>query len=65
MFDPRGTRHYSDTRLEKWADCLAMGEDLLSGDTQWYQEKLAAMDPAAASMVIYTSGTTGESLKAR
>ena len=59
MFDPRDP-YYSDTRLEKWADCLAMGEDLLSGDTQWYQEKLAAMDPAAASMVIYTSGTTGE-----
>ena len=60
MFDPRGTRHYVDERLAKWAECLAMGEDLLATEPEWYEKRLAAMDPAAASMVIYTSGTTGQ-----
>ena len=60
MFDPRGTRHYADVRLEKWANVLAQGETLLATNPSWYQEHLAKMDAKAPAMVIYTSGTTGQ-----
>ncbi len=60
MFDPRGTRHYEDERLAKWADCLSLGENLLENDSTWFKQKLEAMDPMVSSMVIYTSGTTGQ-----
>lgn len=60
MFDPRGTRHYEDARLCKWADCLALGETLIANEPAWYDERLNLMNPKAPAMVIYTSGTTGQ-----
>jgi len=60
MFDPRGTRHYADGRLIKWADCLAQGETLLAKEPDWYDSQIKSMNPKQPSMVIYTSGTTGQ-----
>ena len=60
MFDPRGTRHYEDARLCKWADALALGEKLMANEVQWYDIRVKQMDPKAPAMVIYTSGTTGQ-----
>jgi long-chain acyl-CoA synthetase len=59
VFDPRGTRGLTDGRLLPWADFLAEGEAARVREPGWLEARLAALDPAAPSMVIYTSGTTG------
>ena len=59
VFDSRGTRHYTDPRLMRWDDFLARGMALAEADPGWFEARIEALDPAAASMVIYTSGTTG------
>lgn len=59
VFDPRGTRHYDDSRLVHWADFLAAGCALLEAEPDWFLDEVAASDPSAPTMVVYTSGTTG------
>jgi long-chain acyl-CoA synthetase len=59
VFDPRGTRGHDDPRLSPWTDLVATGARLLADDPTWFELRLAALDPAAPSMVVYTSGTTG------
>ena len=62
VFDPRGTRQYTEARLMSWASFVAQGRTLLaeegSGD-DWFAELAAQVDPAEPCMIIYTSGTTG------
>jgi long-chain acyl-CoA synthetase len=60
VFEPRGTRGYADSRLVAFDDFLAEGVALLERDLKFMQERLAALDPKAASMIVYTSGTTGQ-----
>jgi long-chain acyl-CoA synthetase len=59
VFDPRGTRDLDDARLLRWEELLARGHELAAADPAWFDERLAALDPAAPAMVVYTSGTTG------
>ncbi|MDH5673211.1 MAG: AMP-binding protein [Myxococcales bacterium] len=59
VFDPRGTRGYSDARLLHYRDFMAQGEALLDGDGAFMTRCIAALDPDAPAMVVYTSGTTG------
>ncbi len=60
VFDPKGTRNYEDDRLMRWEDFIERGLALLEEDPAWFDEKVEALDPSAASMVVYTSGTTGK-----
>ncbi len=60
VFEPRGTRTYADPRLMTWDDFLSQGEELRQGDSEWFEQRLLELDPAAPSMVVYTSGTTGQ-----
>jgi long-chain acyl-CoA synthetase len=60
VFEPRGTRGYADERLVSFDDFLAEGMKLLEREPGFMQERLAALDPSAASMIVYTSGTTGQ-----
>jgi long-chain acyl-CoA synthetase len=60
VFEPRGTRGYTDERLVSFDDFLAEGRKLLERDPGFMHERLAALDPNAASMIVYTSGTTGQ-----
>lgn len=59
IIDPRGTRDVDDSRVMRWEDFIARGAELHDADPQWYERKLAALDPKAPAMVVYTSGTTG------
>jgi long-chain acyl-CoA synthetase len=60
VFEPRGTRQLGDPRLEPWTDFLARGNALLAaGPADWFEERVAALEPTAPAMVVYTSGTTG------
>ena len=60
VFEPRGTRELADARLMSWDDFLARGKALAQQEPGGaFDERLAALDPAAPSMVVYTSGTTG------
>jgi long-chain acyl-CoA synthetase len=59
VFDPKGTRNYDDDRLMRWDDFIERGLALLESEPEWFDEKVAGLDPEAASMVVYTSGTTG------
>ncbi len=59
VFDPRGTRHYSDPRLMRWDELLRRGEELLRDEPNWVASRVDGLDPHEPSMVIYTSGTTG------
>jgi long-chain acyl-CoA synthetase len=60
VFEPRGTRGYADARLMAFDDFLAEGAKLLEREPGFMQERLAVLDPNAASMIVYTSGTTGQ-----
>ncbi len=59
VFDPRGTRNYSDRRLITFSDFVAKGRELLDDDPEWFDRKVDELDPDDVSMIIYTSGTTG------
>jgi long-chain acyl-CoA synthetase len=59
VFDPRGTRRYTDERLMSWASLMEEGERLRGDRPDWVGERIDALDPGAPSMVVYTSGTTG------
>jgi long-chain acyl-CoA synthetase len=60
VLEPRGTADVSDARLRRWDDLHARGKGLAANEPPLaWQERLAALDPAAPSMVVYTSGTTG------
>ncbi len=59
LFDPRGTRHYTDPRILHWDTWIQEGLDKLEANPQAYLDELLARDPSEASMVVYTSGTTG------
>jgi len=59
IFDPKGTRHYTDSRLLRWDEFLARGEELLAADPDWVASRVDDLDPQEPSMVVYTSGTTG------
>jgi long-chain acyl-CoA synthetase len=60
VFEPRGTAEVSDPRLRRWDDLLARGKGLAANEPPLaWQDRLAALDPAAPAMVVYTSGTTG------
>ncbi|MGM0557865.1 MAG: AMP-dependent synthetase/ligase [Myxococcota bacterium] len=59
VFDPRGTRDYSDRRIMTFSDFVAKGRELLSDDPEWFDRKVDELDPDDVSMIIYTSGTTG------
>jgi long-chain acyl-CoA synthetase len=59
VFDPRGTRDYSDSRLMSLADFLNKGRELLAKDPDWFAHQIAERDPDDVSMIVYTSGTTG------
>lgn len=58
VFDPRGTKSYSDPRLEAWDQFAERGRARL--EEGWFEERLRNIDPRAAAMVVYTSGTTGQ-----
>jgi long-chain acyl-CoA synthetase len=61
VFEPRGTLDYADPRLMSWEAFLAQGRaSMASSDPDWFESRVAALDPASASMVVYTSGTTGQ-----
>ncbi|MFP4600806.1 MAG: AMP-binding protein, partial [Persicimonas sp.] len=59
VFDPRGTRDYTDSRLMSFADFLKKGRALLAKDPEWFARRIAERDPDEVSMIVYTSGTTG------
>jgi long-chain acyl-CoA synthetase len=60
VFEPRGTGETGDPRIRRWDDFLARGKGLAANEPPLaWQERLAALEPAAPSMVVYTSGTTG------
>jgi long-chain acyl-CoA synthetase len=59
VFDPRGTRDYTDSRLKTFKEFVDKGRELLADDPDWYNRKIDALDPDDVSMIIYTSGTTG------
>jgi long-chain acyl-CoA synthetase len=59
VFDPRGTRDYTDSRLKTFKEFVDKGRELLADDPDWYDRKIDALDPDDVSMIIYTSGTTG------
>jgi long-chain acyl-CoA synthetase len=60
VFEPRGCEDTGDPRIRRWDDVLARGQGLAANEpARAWQERLAALDPAAPSMVVYTSGTTG------
>jgi long-chain acyl-CoA synthetase len=60
VLEPRGTADLSDARLRRWDDLYARGKGRAANEPPLaWQERLAALDPAAPSMVVYTSGTTG------
>ena len=59
VFDPRGTRGYSDSRLMHWSDFIERGHQLMRSEPAWYTQQLHLRDPKQATMVVYTSGTTG------
>ena len=61
VFEPRGTRHLDDRRLQPWADFLSRGAELVADEpADWFEDRVARLDPEAPSMVVYTSGTTGQ-----
>lgn len=59
VFDPRGTRAYTDSRLEHWSAFIDRGRRLAAADPDWFVGRVRRLDPDAPSMVVYTSGTTG------
>ena len=59
IFDPRGTRNYTDERIIIWKDFIEKGEALLKEEPDWFHNKLMEMNPKEPAMIIYTSGTTG------
>jgi long-chain acyl-CoA synthetase len=60
VFEPRGTADLGDPRIRRWDDFLSRGKGLAANEPRGaWQERLAALDPDAPSMVVYTSGTTG------
>jgi long-chain acyl-CoA synthetase len=59
VFEPRGTTDLGDARLMTWDDFLDRGKGIAKSDPD-FEQRLAALDEAAPSMVIYTSGTTGQ-----
>lgn len=59
LFDPRGTRHYTDPRIKHWDTWVQEGIEKLEAEPQSYLDELLHRDPKEASMVVYTSGTTG------
>lgn len=59
VFDPRGTRGYTDPRLMSWETLLARGREARRAAPGWFEARLQALDRAAPCMVVYTSGTTG------
>lgn len=60
VFEPRGTADLGDPRIRRWDDFLSRGKGLAANEPPLaWQERLAALDPAAPSMIVYTSGTTG------
>ena len=61
VFDPRGTRGYSDPRVMAWRDFLAQGQALLQqSEPGWFEARVQGLDPQAPAMIVYTSGTTGD-----
>jgi long-chain acyl-CoA synthetase len=60
VFDPRGTRGYEEPRLRPFDAFLEEGLRLFDAEPSFMEERLAALDPSAPSMVVYTSGTTGQ-----
>jgi len=61
FIDPRGLRGYDDPRLRPWSDLLAAGQVRRQAAPEgWADDRLAALDPTAPTMVVYTSGTTGQ-----
>lgn len=59
LFDPRGTRHYTDPRIISWQEFLQAGLAHLAQHPSAYIDMLCQRDPKEPSMVVYTSGTTG------
>ena len=59
VFDPRGTRDYSDRRLMSFAEFVEKGRELLADDPGWFDRKVDEIDPDQVTMIVYTSGTTG------
>ncbi len=59
LFDPRGTRNYTDARIIHWEDFLKQGLAKLTEQPTAFLDRLLERDPTEASMVVYTSGTTG------
>jgi long-chain acyl-CoA synthetase len=59
VLDPRGTAGYADPRLLTWEELVARGEAKRTEAPDAIRQRIAALDPAAPSMVVYTSGTTG------
>jgi long-chain acyl-CoA synthetase len=59
VFDPRGTRNYTDRRLMTFSEFIEKGRELLDDDPEWFDRKVEALDPDDVTMIVYTSGTTG------
>jgi long-chain acyl-CoA synthetase len=59
VFETRGTRGYADDRLVSWREFLDEGHRLHQSRPDWFESRVAALDPDAPAMVVYTSGTTG------
>jgi long-chain acyl-CoA synthetase len=57
VFEPRGTRHYDDPRLQPWDEFLERGRETV--DMQAHEARLRDLDPDEPTMIVYTSGTTG------
>jgi long-chain acyl-CoA synthetase len=57
--EPRGVRHYDDSRLLSWSDFLALGREHRAEHPDAVERRMAEADPEDIATLIYTSGTTG------
>ena len=60
VFDPRGLRRLRDERVITWDDLMKRGAAHLEADPEWFETRVATLDPDVPAMVVYTSGTTGQ-----
>lgn len=57
--EPRGVRHYTDSRLLAWGELLELGRAHRAQHPTAVQSRMAAAQADDVATLIYTSGTTG------